>query len=81
VDDSTDHTKKPDDTKKASGEKSSSGKGDTIITPLKVSIEEKKTSHSNVTQSDSVKRLYNHHSSEKPVVCDPKKTVISFHYR
>jgi len=58
VDDSTDHTKKPDDTKKASGEKSSSGKGDTIITPLKVSIEEKKTSHSNVTQRDSVKRLY-----------------------
>ena len=41
VDDSTDHTKKSDDTNQASGEESSSGNGDAIITPLKVSIEEK----------------------------------------
>ena len=50
--------KKPDGTDKASGEKSSSGNGDAIITPLKVSIEEKQTARSAITRSDSVKRAY-----------------------
>ena len=58
MDDSTDHTKKPDGTNKASGEKPSSGNGDAIITPLKVSIEDKKTAGSTITGSDSVKRVY-----------------------
>ena len=58
VDDSTDQKKKPDGTDKASEEKSSSGNGDAIITPLKVSIKEKQTARSAITRSDSVKRAY-----------------------
>ena len=58
MDDGTDHTKKRDRTNKTSGEKSSSKSGDAIITPLKVSIEEKNITHSTITQSDSAKRAY-----------------------
>ena len=57
MDDSTDHTKKSDGNNQAPGEESSSSNGDAIITPLKLSIEEK-TAPSTITRSDSVKRVY-----------------------
>lgn len=55
--DTTDHTKKSDGLDKAPRDESSSTNGDAIITPLKISIEDKKTVSSTYTQSDSVKRF------------------------
>ena len=57
MDDSTDHTKKSDGNNQVPGEEPSSSSGDAIITPLKLSIEEK-TDPSTITQSDSAKRFY-----------------------
>ncbi len=55
--DTTDHTKKSDGPDQATRDESSSRNGDAIITPLKISIEDKKTVSSTYTQSDSVKRF------------------------
>ena len=57
MDDHTDHTKKSDGPDKATRDESSSNNGDAIITPLKISIEDKKTVSSTFTQNDSVKRF------------------------
>lgn len=57
VGDNTDHTKKSDGPGKTTRKASSSANRDVIITPLKISIEEKKTASSTYTQSDSVKRF------------------------
>ena len=58
MDDSTDHPKKSDGNNQVPGEESSSRNGDALITPLKVSIEGKKTAPSTSTGRDSVKRVY-----------------------
>ena len=57
VGDNKDYTKKPDGPDKAPRDESSSTNGDAVITPLKISIEEKKTVSSTLTQPDSVKRF------------------------
>jgi hypothetical protein len=57
VGDNKDHTKKPDGADKTIRDETFSTNGDAVITPLKISIEEKKTASSTLTQPNSVKRF------------------------